>query len=61
MNKLLKCPFCGSEVNITKEKLPYGKFLYRIDCPGCNIHTDSFDKEKDATKIWNRRVDNGKY
>ena len=55
-NKLKPCPFCGrrAELRYTKEGFAY--ILCAND--GCYVRTDGCLNEKEAARLWNRRVDN---
>ena len=66
--KLKPCPFCGSEVELCKDR--YGKFL--IQCSKCQLFYGieledsvelidgwraSIDSIDDITKMWNMRTE----
>lgn len=57
---LKPCPFCGGEaIRIKRDKAYYGEsYFVRCDNSNCNVHprTDSYDRQCDATKAWNRRA-----
>ena len=71
MNKLKKCPFCGSEVEIKKIPLWHGShgyydcYEYKIKCDNCGcsldtpkndtIYRDDEVAKENVIKIWNKR------
>ena len=53
------CPFCGSSVGITRySSVGYsvGCLDYYKKCPMSDLHTRSFNTEKEAIKAWNKRA-----
>lgn len=64
MDELKPCPFCGGEAEVQKAKSTsyFGRKLpYKVKCKRCHcaLAYQFFGTEKDATKAWNRRADNG--
>ena len=73
MNKIKSCPFCGTEVELSKNPLWHGGhgyyncFEFEIVCPkcGCNVRYDKNDTiyrtEEEAIQnvinAWNKRED----
>lgn len=62
--ELKPCPFCGGKaLRFKRDKAYYGE-SYFIGCKNanCNVrpHTDSYDRQCDATKAWNRRANEKK-
>ncbi len=73
MSKIKPCPFCGTEVELSKNPLWQGShgyyncFEFEIVCPkcGCNVTYNKNDTvyhtEKEAIqnviKVWNKRVE----
>lgn len=71
MNKIKPCPFCGTDVELSKYSLWYGTrgyrncFEFKIICPkcGCNVTYDKNDiiyrTEEEAIhnviEVWNKR------
>lgn len=58
MDKLKRCPFCGSEAELA---LLFGRF--GITCTGCHAcilphlcQSDEIDERRAAIDEWNRRV-----
>jgi Lar family restriction alleviation protein len=51
MNKLIECPFCGSQPVFRKIEEEYHVF-----CNGCFITGDAHGSEKVAADAWNHRV-----
>ncbi len=64
--KLLKCPFCGTDATWTDGEAPNGNTIYFIGCkqPGCIAYwrnnQNYFYSIENAISLWNRRADNGK-
>lgn len=64
--ELKPCPFCGGEAELVPHKFFSEKFKvwkvesYGIECYNCHAKCfPFFEREEDAIKAWNRRVDNG--
>lgn len=56
-NSLLNCPFCGSDwIEIVKILNKSNKNKFYIRCMNCGARTRSQNTIKDATTLWNRRV-----
>lgn len=51
--KLLPCPFCGSEAEITELKTIEGSFY--VQCPHCGIEQGYSSSYEDAVEEWNKR------
>lgn len=57
-NKLLDCPFCGSEVT-EKNIRTFDQFdsLVKVECPSCKCSSATTYRDcPEAIKSWNRRV-----
>lgn len=62
MDKLLPCPFCGSEkvAFMPDDEQPLETTTTGfIWCHGCDFSSDSFYSEAIATEKWNRRCTDG--
>lgn len=62
MDKLLPCPFCGSEdVSINEAYWDCHGARYEASCnnPQCAVHpySDLYDTEAEAAEAWNTRAD----
>lgn len=64
MDVLKDCPFCGGKP-MYDENRPDGCVYGSVHCMSCKIRTPKFSfqtyeqRREAATKLWNRRVDNG--
>lgn len=55
MERLKPCPFCGGEAK-TAEKNFVRYSLWTAVCQKCGMQTRIKFSDEDATKAWNRRV-----
>ena len=60
-NELKKCPFCGGEAQLKMVGEMKYLLMYKCENKSC-FHTplrgcDARSTERDARKIWNKRVD----
>lgn len=59
-DKLLPCPFCGSEAISThnsQDDIPGALSYFWHRCEGCGVETEGAVGLDDAVAVWNRRVD----
>lgn len=56
--ELKPCPFCGSEVEIVKDKDWLGMEEFRIECPNqeCQWLVITAEGLSEGVKAWNRRA-----
>lgn len=64
-NKLLPCPFCGSEAEsyartdrVYQESTEFLDALFVADCTVCNANIELESSEEEARKAWNTRATN---
>lgn len=56
--KLKPCPFCGSKADVFKHEFHWLPTSFGIICSGCMAQTFQFyDKQEDAIKVWNKRME----
>ena len=51
--KLLPCPFCGGEAELTGFEAPE----YWVWCPNCKASTDAHTGKQSAINAWNTRAE----
>ena len=54
MNRIQRCPFCGSEGDVYTTYERYDS--YHVKCDRCHARTGWYRTDKEAIKAWNRRV-----
>ena len=56
-NKLLPCPFCGSDRLYIAERKYFGRKFASVNCIECHISQtgDGFETREEAIKHWNTR------
>ncbi len=51
----MTCPFCdGAKLDMDKAMV-YGKYIYWIQCAGCEAEGPTAKSKRDAVKLWDRR------
>lgn len=55
--KLLPCPFCGGEIEMSEEKIDATREVYNFHCHNCDMVTFyDFPNDKErAIEAWNKR------
>lgn len=56
MDELKPCPFCGGEAETGKTVFGLRAGLIFVFCKKCYASSLDYKTEKEAIKVWNRRV-----
>lgn len=55
--RILPCPFCGGDAELTERKFPYIGMLFGVMCTFCDCWCDFRERSREeAIKTWNTRV-----